>query len=384
MSGIPLRELQGRQEDKNLLRTPLASGDSDNPGMATTDTHDSGPNDQFAPHTEFAEQLRTTLLTLKLKAVWDLYCRWYNIRAEEEEKYAMRRHRGHAPLGSLIHFISVGACLALVSLNLHELHELLMISSLTAIVLSLIRKRLLFGQGLPFGALFAGQQFRDLSFFWSEEFLATVRTGAMGRMDQFSSFLALLIIATLLGVSVGPSSAQLMRPQLDDWPAGGTILWLNGLQEDIFPRTLESSTELAHCEVDTGDQACPYGGWEIIDKGYTSYLSKIRRSSTLPEWLLIDGPKSQRFMELRIRASDSFAHPLYTDAYTRATVPISAIADNVSEIGRFWAIAAANVDRNKRLWSRKDAKYSIDAIQPAIATNCISQDTEDRAYTSKE
>lgn len=83
-------------------------------------------------------------------------------------------------------------------------------------------------------------------------------------------------------------------------------------------------------------------------------------------------------MELRIRASDSLVHPLYTDAYTRATVPMSAIADSVSEIGRFWAMAAANVERDKRFWSRKDAKYSIDTIQPAVAINCIPQDTGDQ------
>ncbi|KAL1633863.1 hypothetical protein SLS58_010919 [Diplodia intermedia] len=52
---------------------------------------------------------------------------------------------------------------------------------------------------------------------------------------------------------------------------------------------------------------------------------------------------------------------------------MSSIADSGAEIGRYWAVAAANVLREKRFWSRKEATYSIDALQPAVATVCVAQ-----------
>ncbi|OJD30976.1 uncharacterized protein BKCO1_5300050 [Diplodia corticola] len=412
MESIPLSEPQQHHGRERFSPVPLPNGldfaslqgyNSSTSGFAgrSLSSTDAEPLVGVASSQRTSEsKIKTALKTLKLKAFYSLYLRLRGIHPQEERKVALHNHRGYAFLGSMIHFLPVGASLALVSINLREiyvgseligtsgqdgqklaalqfaakLHELLMISSLTAVVLTYIRRNILYGDGLPFGALFAGQQFRALSFFWSTEFWATIRQRVLRNKVRYKIFIALLVVATLLGVSVGPSTAQLMRPQLDAWPAGGTTFWLNATHETVFPTTLEASEKLDHCLVDTGDVSCPHGGWQIIDRTYCSYFPTLTPAGALPQFLLMDSARSQRFMWPGTRKgySDKI-YPLYGYAYTRATMPMSSIADTAAEIGRLWAIAAKNVQKTKRFWSRKDAKYSIDATQPAVATVCQIQ-----------
>lgn len=146
-------------------------------------------------------KIGAVLKTVKLKALYSLFFRLKGSHLQEEPKVALRKSQSYAIIGALIHVLPVGACLALVIINIREvyiggelrgtsgqdteklaalqfvakLHELVMMSSLTAIVLTYIRSNILCGDGLPLGALFAGTQFRDLSFFWSQEFWGAVR-----------------------------------------------------------------------------------------------------------------------------------------------------------------------------------------------------------------
>lgn len=164
-----------------------------------------------------------------------------------------------------------------------------------------------------------------------------------------------------------------MRPKLDDWPAGGTTFWLDATNDTIFRTRLEASQAWDHCRNDTGDLSCPHGGWRILDNNYISHLSRLTDLDTAPENVLMDGVHSQRFMFQRTRANTLQTYPLHRDAYTIATIPMSSIADSGAEIGKWWTIAAANVQRSKRFWSRKDATFSINAPQPAVATICQPQ-----------
>lgn len=164
----------------------------------------------------------------------------------------MYKHTGYTFVRCLIHILPVGTALLLVGLNGVEyyiggelegakhqdsqklaglafaakLHELLMLASIAAVLFSYIRKELAFGDGLPFGAVFASQQFTSINFLWSAEFLGTIYR-EWGQKRKKWNLLSIIFICCILGVSVGPSTNILIRPRLDDWPAGGTIFWLN-------------------------------------------------------------------------------------------------------------------------------------------------------------
>lgn len=276
-------------------------------------------------------KIKTALKTLKLNAIYPLYLGMRGVRLQEEPKVALHTHRGYAFLGGINHFIPVGASLALAFINIRELyvgdqlagplgqdtqkfaglqfaaklHELVILSSVTAIVLTYIRKIILYGDGLPFGALFAGQQFRDLSFLWSAELWATIRQRKRRDRIQFNSFIALLVTSTLLSVSVGPSTAQLMRPRLDDWPVGGTTFWLNATNDTIFPTVLNSSPKWDHCRIDTGDFSCPHGGWQMINSGFGPSLATLTAGGTLPDLLVVHGMRSHRSMWPKTRRGTS-------------------------------------------------------------------------------
>lgn len=54
----------------------------------------------------------------------------------------------------------------------------------------------------------------------------------------------LLAVAIVLAATVGPSSAILLIPRLDYWPAGSTHIWLNTTTQDLWPGT--SAVPISH------------------------------------------------------------------------------------------------------------------------------------------
>lgn len=115
-----------------------------------------------------------------------------------------------------------------------KLHELLMLSSLGEILFSETVKQLVFGDGLPLGAIAAGLQFDQISYLWSKEFRAT----SCATFKRKYLIIPAIIICTLLGVSIGPSSATAIKPTLGDWPAGETSFWLNRTAQELWHSTL--------------------------------------------------------------------------------------------------------------------------------------------------
>ncbi|CAI7647570.1 unnamed protein product [Penicillium manginii] len=115
-----------------------------------------------------------------------------------------------------------------------KLHELLILSSLGQILFSETVKQLVFGEGLPFGAIAAGLQFNQISYLWSKEFRAT----SCATFKRKYYIIPAIIICTLLGVGIGPSSATAIKPTLGDWPAGETSFWLNATAQELWPSTL--------------------------------------------------------------------------------------------------------------------------------------------------
>ena len=90
------------------------------------------------------------------------------------------------------------------------------------------------GQGLPFGALFSGLQISQASYLWSMEFWGAACSNHFP-IHRRISVIFVVSIAVFLAATVGPSSAILLIPRLDYWPAGSTDIWLNATFQDIWP-----------------------------------------------------------------------------------------------------------------------------------------------------
>ena len=170
----------------------------------------------------------------------------------EPLKIAIRRNRWISLTRSLIHIIPVGFALFEIVLNWNEfyvgvdsynqasyqfiakVHEIMIQASLGTIIFSLVRHELAVGEGLPFGALFSGLQLNQISYLWSMEYWGSIRSHhlKLWKKVRLSFMIALCVVLGSLG---GPSSAVLLIPRLQFWPAGSTHIWLNATHEQLWP-----------------------------------------------------------------------------------------------------------------------------------------------------
>ena len=171
---------------------------------------------------------------------------------QESVKIAIRKDRAIALLRSLIHLIPVGVSLCEIILNwntyyvgvsiynqavyqlLSKIHEIAIQASLAAVVFSYIRHELTMGKGIPFGALLSGLQISQVSYLWSMEFWGTIRSAHSSLRRKFTLLILILTCITLASLS-GPSSAVLLIPRLDYWPAGSTDIWIDSTFDDLYP-----------------------------------------------------------------------------------------------------------------------------------------------------
>lgn len=108
-----------------------------------------------------------------------------------------------------------------------KVQELLIIASVSTFVFHLIRVELVVGDGLPLGFLSSGFSFTRISYFWSPEFIGAAKHSPRSKWRN-RAFVAVIVIAGMLGLFAGPAAAVLMIPRIQDWPAGGTVFWMNG------------------------------------------------------------------------------------------------------------------------------------------------------------
>ena len=119
-------------------------------------------------------------------------------------------------------------------------HEICMVASLTAAMLSYIRYELAAKNGLPFGAAFAGLQVNSLAYLVSPSFFGSLKAAPWWlKLKLFVS----ITVVTLLIASVGPSSAACMLPRQGSWrvPEGSGSFTLHTTQDKMFPTTLTAA-----------------------------------------------------------------------------------------------------------------------------------------------
>jgi hypothetical protein len=157
-----------------------------------------------------------------------------------------------------------------------------MTASVAAAISSYVGHEHMTSKGLPFGAKLAGFSFKDFSYPWSMEFWGATRRKCRRRRDK-AALVLLVITCAGLAVSAGPARATLMRPRLDDWPAGDTDFWIALPQDDLFSTKVMSSEVPISCMSDTGDSSRPSGGWETIIEDYIAPWQQVQAFGYLPD-----------------------------------------------------------------------------------------------------
>ena len=173
----------------------------------------------------------------------------------EQTKIAVRRSRTTALLRALIHAIPVSVALWEIELNWNtyfvgnaiynqayyqfgaKVHEIAIEASLSAIIFSYVRYKLMLGDGIPFGALFAGLQVSQASYLWSLELWGTICSNPILSKSKLR-LMIIVAVSVFLAAVAGPSSAVLLIPKLDYWPAGSTNIWINITSESLWPTRL--------------------------------------------------------------------------------------------------------------------------------------------------
>lgn len=113
-------------------------------------------------------------------------------------------------------------------------HEMMIQASLGAIVFSYVRHEMVLGNGIPFGALFSGLQLNQVSYLWSMEFWGSVGSMHLPFWRKIAT-LMLISVCFVLAAVAGPSSAVLLIPRLNYWPAGSTNIWINTTFNEVWP-----------------------------------------------------------------------------------------------------------------------------------------------------
>lgn len=173
----------------------------------------------------------------------------------EPIKIAICKDRTVALLRSLIHLIPISVALFEIVLNwntyyvgvsvynqatyrlLAKIHEMLIQASLTAVIFSYVRHEITVGHGVPFGTLVSGLHISQFSYLWSMEFWAAIRSVHRPLRKEFV-LLGFIVGCILLAMLAGPSSAVLLIPRLNFWPAGATDVWINATLNNLYPTQL--------------------------------------------------------------------------------------------------------------------------------------------------
>ena len=174
----------------------------------------------------------------------------------EETKVATYYDRRVSLLGFLLHALPFAGVLALIILNVQphyvgevnstkttaiqfaaKLLEILIQSSLAAMLLDFIRTQALGESSLPLGRFLAPYRMTDISYLWSLDFWGSI-TSNVTRSWQGIVSIVVVVASFLMAALVGPASAVAMIPRLTNFPAPHFLLLC---QEAIsaYPSTME-------------------------------------------------------------------------------------------------------------------------------------------------
>ncbi|KAL9004694.1 MAG: hypothetical protein Q9188_002490 [Gyalolechia gomerana] len=359
-------------------------------GDAITSRHASN-----SPSPNQRSRIRSLCRSLGLGLFYETWQKLFGTsEAHETRKVAIREDRLIAALAGTIHIIPASIAISIAALNSYgyyigeelagpqgqddeklaglqlaaKLHELTIQASLAAMLLQYIRHEVALEKGLPFGALFAGHLFKDVSFLWSSEFWGTANGTFANRQGKWK-LIILLIICTIIGLTAGPASATILKPRMGNWPAGGTDFWINATAAELWSTDAAAAEVPVTCSNDTSDKSCPHGDWQTLAYDYFPYWSRLEKKGYLPDTLRIPGLKSIRELYPQIRSTSQ----QYSQRFSAATTQYSVVADSIAETSRLWGWVVAAAWRSKVGSHSTYANIDNTNIGPSLTWTTISQ-----------
>lgn len=264
-----------------------------------------------------------------------------------------------------------------------KLMEMFIVLSLNAIVFAMVRHEFTLGQSVPYGALVAGQQISEISFLWSDEF-KSILTGRFSRGWKKLIFIFAIFVCTIMAFGASSLSAVAMMPQEGEWSAGGSIVYINATQDEVFPIVFTDNNTLGDaCKV-TGNELCPSWQWEVLN---TQIISKFPSSGQVndglfarrpPREVYVSGPLTT-LVNLVVDVREKWFN-LNSPNHTVAMMPHFAPAEACVVSSLHWEQAAGNsaIAKQTRFSLYSKIEHRLESSMAISHTRCerISTDSE--------
>jgi hypothetical protein len=104
-----------------------------------------------------------------------------------------------------------------------KMQELLIVASLAAIVIQVIRREML-NEGAPLGLIGRIFSFSSVSYVWSPEFWGAMRSS--NSLWAKLRLYGIVLLAVIVASTAGPATAVLMIPRTQPRLAGGSQFWI--------------------------------------------------------------------------------------------------------------------------------------------------------------
>lgn len=137
-----------------------------------------------------------------------------------------------------------------------------------------LRHEIALGQGILFAGLTSGLQFSSINFLWSPEFWALL-SARFSTVWKKVLFILLLLVCTGLAIAIAPATASAIIPNVQWWSAGGSIIYLNGSEAELFPDYLGAGATLGDECLVAGNNLCPSAYWEQLRDNHIKFLTNI-------------------------------------------------------------------------------------------------------------
>ncbi|KAM7210029.1 hypothetical protein V8F06_014586 [Rhypophila decipiens] len=246
-----------------------------------------------------------------------------------------------------------------------KLHETVIMASLTAVVVDLVRYFLVYKPlGVPLGLLGAGSRFSDMKYLLSKELHGIWKTKyrTWAKVTVFVSIFFFCAMANL----VGPSSAILLIPRNHTWTVADFPFHLNGTRDDhLWPTTLTGDhIGGPECRPEVADQyklaECVSGGYVGVANYHKSFISYP--SDQKFEFKIHDSRINRVLFGSTRQTWSSHFSETWTMAPHAATVMVS------EPLQSYWNLYLADVKHNFRFASERSVK--VESTSSAVRAAC--------------
>lgn len=213
-----------------------------------------------------------------------------------------------------------------------------------------------------------------LRYFWSAEFLGGVFLPQANPHQRWRrvGFVLLIVTSGFMAATAGPAAAVLMIPRRLEFPVGGSIFWLIGGDEDLWPTTLNASYySQTDCspEQSLRDKACPAFGFAALHGHYSRWWNFQDGDH---EFHLGDG-FLRKVMYIRPAARPHRDTWVYTTHGISAQMQDAMVSMHRSAIGYLNEHNQYEYPWPMHLVKAEIKAYELETKLPAVRVACLSQ-----------